>query len=257
MRRCLYSLAFLFVIAGTADAQIQSGSISGTTTDEQAAVLPGVTLTLHGVDVTQTFATDATGQYRFLNLAPGPYTVTAEFQGFATIVREHVMVEVGKNIELALQMKIAALAETITVEGGSPLIDTKQTSTSTNITSDELAKIPTSRDPFAIMRSVPGVLVNRVNVGGNETGQQSNFASKGTRPQDAVWTLDGIVITDQASPRLLPRSVYPSDGRHCATRRQCIPWSRPETSGSAESSSCLCSSGCNFCAPPSDCRTAC
>ncbi len=204
MKRCLYSLAFLLVIARTAHAQLQSGSISGTTTDEQAAVLPGVTLTLHGVDVTQTFATDATGQYRFLNLAPGPYTVTAELQGFGTIVREHVMVEVGKNIELALQMKIAALAETITVEGGSPLIDTKQTSTSTNITSDELEKIPTSRDPFAIMRSVPGVLVDRVNVGGNETGQQSNFASKGTRPQDAVWTLDGIVITDQAATGASP-----------------------------------------------------
>ena len=41
------------------------------------------------------------------------------------------------------------------------------------------------------MRSVPGVLVDRVNIGGNETGQQSNFASKGTRPQDAVWTMDG------------------------------------------------------------------
>ena len=54
-----------------------------------------------------------------------------------------------------------------------------------------------------------------------------------------------------------PRSVYPSDGRRCATRRQCIPWSRPKTSGSADSSSCLCSSGCNSCALPSDCRTAC
>src|SRR6266851_2493612 len=224
MRRCLYSLAFLFVIAGTADAQIQSGSISGTTTDEQAAVLPGVTLTLHGVDVTQTFATDATGQYRFLNLAPGPYTVTAEFQGFATIVREHVMVEVGKNIELALQMKIAALAETITVEGGSPLIDTKQTSTSTNITSDELEKIPTSRDPFAIMRSVPGVLVDRVNVGGNETGQQSNFASKGTRPQDAVWTLDGVAITDMtltgSSPTYFNYDNF--EAIHVATAGQAI-----------------------------------
>ena len=46
------------------------------------------------------------------------------------------------------------------------------------------------------MRSVPGVLVDRVNVGGNETGQQSNFVSKGTRPQDAVWAMDGVLITD-------------------------------------------------------------
>src|SRR5438105_229060 len=65
-----------------------------------------------------------------------------------------------------------------------------------HITEDELTRIPTSRDPFALMRSVPGVRVDRVNIGGNETGQQSNFTMKGTRPQDAVWTLDGVVVTD-------------------------------------------------------------
>ena len=54
------------------------------------------------------------------------------------------------------------------------------------------------------MRSVPGVLVDRVNIGGNETGQQSNFASKGTRPQDASWTLDGVEITDMAATGASP-----------------------------------------------------
>ncbi len=84
----------------------------------------------------------------------------------------------------------------MTVTAATPLVDRKATGTTTNITSDELTKIPGSRDPFALMRSVPGVLVDRVNIGGNETGQQSNFTMKGTRPQDAVWTLDGIVVTD-------------------------------------------------------------
>ena len=78
------------------------------------------------------------------------------------------------------------------------------TGTATNFTTDELTKIPTSRDPFALMRSVPGVLVDRVNIGGNETGQQSNFASKGTRPQDASWTMDGIEITDMAATGASP-----------------------------------------------------
>jgi hypothetical protein len=48
------------------------------------------------------------------------------------------------------------------------------------------------------------VLVDRVNIGGNETGQQSNFASKGTRPQDASWTMDGIEITDMAATGASP-----------------------------------------------------
>ncbi len=101
-------------------------------------------------------------------------------------------------------MKVATVAETVTVSGESPVIDTKATGTATNFTSDELQKIPTSRDPFALMRSVPGVLVDRVNIGGNETGQQSNFASKGTRPQDASWTMDGVEITDMAATGASP-----------------------------------------------------
>ena len=49
------------------------------------------------------------------------------------------------------------------------------------------------------MRTVPGALVDRVNIAGNETGQQSNFQVKATRPADATWTLDGVVITDMAA----------------------------------------------------------
>jgi len=206
MKRVIFVLALLTAIATAraASAQIQGGSISGTVKDEQGGVLPGVTVTAQGVDATQTFVTEATGEYRFLNLAPGPYKVTAALQGFTTMVRDNVMVSVGKAVELPLSLKIAAVAETITVSGESPVIDTKATGTSTNFTNDELTRIPTSRDPFALMRSVPGVLIDRVNIGGNETGQQSNFASKGTRPQDAVWTLDGIVVTDMSATGASP-----------------------------------------------------
>ena len=156
------------------------------------------------LDATQTFMTEGSGEYRFLNLAPGPYKITATLSGFTTVVREDVIVAVGRSVELPLALKIATVAETITVVGESPVIDTRATGTATNFTADELAKIPTSRDPFALMRSVPGVLVDRVNIGGNETGQQSNFASKGTRPQDAVWTLDGVDITDMAATGASP-----------------------------------------------------
>jgi len=204
MKRWSLMVALVLICAAPAIAQIQSGTISGTVSDEQGGVLPGVNVTVQGVDATQTFVTDASGGYRFLNLAPGPYKVTAELQGFTTVVRDNVIVAVGRSVELPLTLKVASVAETITVTGESPVIDTRSTGTATNFSSDELTKIPTSRDPFALMRSVPGVLVDRVNIGGNETGQQSNFSSKGTRPQDAVWTLDGVVVTDMAATGASP-----------------------------------------------------
>ncbi len=204
MRKLLTAALFALIAVLPAYAQIAGGSITGTVTDDQKAVLPGVTVTIQGSDRTLTTVTDETGKFRFLNQPPGSYTVSYELAGFSTVKREGIVVAVGRDADLSVTLKLATVAETIVVTGESPIVDTKVTGTATNFTTDELTKIPTSRDPFALMRSVPGVLVDRVNIGGNETGQQSNFASKGTRPQDASWTMDGIEITDMAATGASP-----------------------------------------------------
>lgn len=195
----LLCVAFLAVSGTVALAQLQSGNISGTVSDAQGGVLPGVTLTLTSSDRTASFTTGVDGTYRFLNLAPGSYTITAELAGFSRVVREGVVVVVGGNADIPVSMKVAAVQETVTVTGASPIVDAKAMGTATNFTQDELSKIPTSRDPWALLRSVPGVLVDRINVGGNETGQQSGYAAKGATSQQSVWTMDGIVITDMAA----------------------------------------------------------
>src|SRR5712671_1980145 len=210
MRRITAALALLLLTSLPATAQVQSGNIKGSVKDQQGGVLPGVTATISGVDATHTFVTDGSGEFRFLELAPGPYKISVGLSGFQTVVRQGVVVEVGRNVDLAPVLKVAPVAETVNVVAATPIVDRRQTGTAVNFTSDELTKIPTSRDPFALMRSVPGVLVDRVNIGGNETGQQSNFASKGTRPQDAVWTMDGINITDMAATGASP-SYYNYD----------------------------------------------
>jgi Carboxypeptidase regulatory-like domain/TonB-dependent Receptor Plug Domain len=205
MKRVLLAALVMLVTASAAFAQLGGGTLSGTVTDEQGAVLPGVTVTAIGSDRTVTAITNEAGKFRFLNLAPGQYKVSIALQGFATAVRDKIDVRVGATTDLpAMPMRVAAVSESIEVKGDSPIVDTKAMGTATNFTSDELQKIPTSRDPFALMRSVPGVLVDRVNIGGNETGQQSNFAAKGTRPQDASWTLDGVEVTDMAATGASP-----------------------------------------------------
>ena len=206
--------------------------------------LPGVTVTVQGTDISRTFTTDAEGRYRFLELAPGDYKLTSTLQGFTTNVRERVVVGVGQTVELPVTLAIGALTETVNVTAASPMVDARQTGTATNVTIDELTNIPTSRDPFSLLRSVNGVLVDRVNVGGNETGQQSNFVSKGTRPQDAVWTMDGVAITDMtltgSSPTYFNWDNFEADprrhrrpGDHPADRRP-----RARTSSSSAAPTC-------------------
>jgi hypothetical protein len=217
-------LVALACFAAPASAQSPAGSIVGHVVDATGLALPGVTVTVQGVDITQTFTTNIEGRYRFLDLAPGSYKVTSALQGFTTNVRERVVVNVGQTVDLPVTMAIGSLAETVTVTAPSPMVDGRQTGIATNVTADELTNIPTSRDPFSLLRSIPGVLVDRVNVGGNETGQQSNFASKGTRPQDAVWTMDGVAITDMtltgSSPTYFNYDNF--EAIHVATAGQAI-----------------------------------
>src|SRR5205085_2117997 len=151
---------------------------------------------LRGSDATRTIVSDGAGGFRFLDVAPGVYELKVQLQGFRAFERKNIVVGVGRTLAVNVELGIEGLTDSVTVTAPTPMLDARQTGTATNITENELTRIPTSRDPFALMRTVPGVLVDRVNIGGNETGQQSNFVVKGTRPQDAVWTLDGVVVTD-------------------------------------------------------------
>ena len=198
MRRVALALCIL-ALALPVYGQVQSGSIYGVVQDEQGGVLPGAMVTMAGPDRTASFTTDSDGRYRFLNLSPGTYKLTTTLAGFSKVVRENIVVVVGRNVDIPIMMKLATVEQSVTVTSASPIVDTKQIGTATNFTQDELAQIPTSRDPWALLRTVPGVMVDRVNIAGNETGQQSNFQSKGTRPADAVWTMDGVPITDMAA----------------------------------------------------------
>src|SRR5262249_42714412 len=146
MKRVFLAAILVLVSTGAAFAQLGGGTLSGTITDQQGAVMPGVTVTLTGSDRTLTAVTDDAGQFRFLNLAPGQYKVTMALSGFANVVRDKIEVRVGATTDLpAVAMKVASVTEAVTVTGGSPIVDTKATGTATNFTSDELQKIPTSR----------------------------------------------------------------------------------------------------------------
>jgi len=195
----ILALGLLLLIALPASAQLTGGNIYGTVADASGAALPGASLTLSGTGATLTTTSGADGGFRFLNVAPGSYRVSGSLTGFTTMVRDNIVIAVGSSVTLNLALKVASVEETITVTAETPTIDTKKTGTSTVFTQEELSKVPNSRDPWALLRTVPGVVMDRVNVAGNESGQQSNFRAKGASGNDAVWNIDGINITDMAA----------------------------------------------------------
>jgi len=217
-------LGLLIYVASPVNGQAPAGSIVGRVTDETGLAVPGVAVTVQGVDFTQSFTSDVEGRFRFVDLPPGSYRVTSSLLGFKTYIREQVVLAVGQTVDLPVRLAIGSFEQTVVVAAPSPIIDAAQTGVSTNVTADELNNVPTSRDPFAVLRSVAGVLVDRVNVGGNETGQQATFVSKGTRPQDSVWTLDGVAVTDMTltgtSPTYFNQDNF--EAIHVATAGQAI-----------------------------------
>ncbi len=189
------AFALLFASSAVLFAQAQSGNVYGTVKDEKSQPLPGVTMTMTGGGAPAVTTTDAQGLFRYLGLPPGTYKLQGTLEGFSPVVYEQVVVSVGRNTTLELTMN-QAVSETITITAESPLLDTRKVSTGATVNQTELEKIPTARDPWVILQSTPGVLVDRVNVGGNESGQQSTYTGGGDPGTNSTWSVDGVEITD-------------------------------------------------------------
>jgi hypothetical protein len=176
----------------------QPGEIFGKVTDASGGVMPGVTVTLSGPRLLQpqTAVSSATGTYRFPGLTVGAYAVKFELAGFKTFVRDGIRVEIGANVQINAALEISTVQETVTVSGETPVVDLRDTSKTSRFTQETLQSIPSARDPWVIIEQAAGVAMDRQNVGGSASGQQSNFVARGAAMTQQKWNLDGIDITD-------------------------------------------------------------
>ena len=148
----------------------QEATLTGTLTDSTAAVLPGVTVTavLEATGNTFVAVTDDRGIFR-TPLRVGEYRVTAELQGFTTIVRTGVQLLVGQTQVVNLQMSPSTLAETITVTAEAPLLKVSSSALGGNIDPKQVQEMPVQgRDWGALLLLAPGSrtttdVTNRIN----------------------------------------------------------------------------------------------
>jgi hypothetical protein len=148
---------------------------------------------------TQQQVTDTSGEAHFLNLAPGVYTVTVTLAGFNTYRNETVRVAAGTSVPLKATLQVGGVTETVQVNREAPVVDPGRQTVTTGVSYEELQQLPSARDPWVVLQTVPGVVVDRVNIGGAESGQQSNYLAKGAGLADNTWNLDGIPVTDLAA----------------------------------------------------------
>jgi hypothetical protein len=197
MRR-LFILATLFLIAaGPVLAQTQTGTITGVVTDDQGAVMPGVTVSIQSpalIGGTRTAVTNTTGSYQFSQLAPGVYSVVFQLAGFNTLRMEEIDVRVAFVSKVDGRMQVAGVEETVTVTGESPVVDVKSSVTATNIDKELFETVPSGNNPFVMAGMVPGMVTGRLDVGGNEGAQQYNLEMFGSDPGQKTFAVDGLKV---------------------------------------------------------------
>jgi hypothetical protein len=164
-RRLAGLLAFALLVVpafAVAQSQATTGVIEGTVSDPSGAPIAGATVIVKNTatNLERTLATDADGRFRALLLPLGPYKVTVSLTGFATLVREGIVLTVGQSANLALSLKVSSIQEEIVVQADSPVIETTRAESSTRINSASIQGLPNNgRNFLDFTKLTPGVSI--------------------------------------------------------------------------------------------------
>src|SRR5215469_10470538 len=178
-----------------------SGSIQGTVTDQQGAVLPGVTVQAldqeQGIVIRQT-TTDANGLFNLHPLQPGTYTVRLRAKGMKELSQLDLHLDSRQVMGLGeLRLMVGAVNETVTVESASPLVETATSDHSAVIDSRQVQEISMNgRDFQSLVRTLPGVVANDPSDFRLAFNNTDSFHVNGMRGSDNNVYLDGAVNTD-------------------------------------------------------------
>ena len=150
VRLTVLTILLAVVSAIPAYSQSATGSIEGVVLDSSGAVLPGVTVTAVHRDTaaSRSAVTDDNGLFRLPLLPVGTYEVTAELGGFSTRKQPEVVLTIGQTVTLRVEMAVAGLAETVTVSGASPVLETSRTAASSTVDETAVQNLPVNGRNF-------------------------------------------------------------------------------------------------------------
>jgi hypothetical protein len=175
LRFVTWSAAVLSVLLLLPAAALAQGAITGVVKDVSGGVLPGVTVEAASpvlIEKVRSVTTDATGQYRVVDLRPGTYSVTFSLAGFKTVKRDGIELTGTFVATVSADLTVGELNETITVSGRTPIVDVQSVRVQQTLSSDVIAAIPSSRNASGLQSLIPGLNVSQagVAVGGGDGG---------------------------------------------------------------------------------------
>ncbi len=220
MKRLSVLLIALLFIAAVSYAQEVTGEIIGKVTlAEDGTPLPGVTVTLTGQTYgVNTFITTKEGNFRFWKLTPGNYDMKFELQGFKTVNRQGIRVNILGSAAVNVAMEPGGIEEQVTVIGEVPLINTRKASVSASYTSDTVTSLPVARRTADIVNLAPGIMTPHPMIAGQGSGVAHGF---GVRNFLSEYSLDGASY----------RSTYGAGGMPAGVNTSRVEETQVTTSG--------------------------
>ncbi|MGA7931481.1 MAG: TonB-dependent receptor [Candidatus Sulfotelmatobacter sp.] len=196
-RRAISVFAVLALLAALAAAQSTS-QLNGSVTDSSGAAVAGAKLTLSNpaTGLQRTATSNGTGLYQFLDVPPGTYRLEATATGFAQFVAAKVTLVVSTPSTVPIRLQVAGVAQSVTVEAETPLINRTDASLGNVVEQDQIAELPiAARNVVELLSLQPGVAYLGDSL--NATTDTRSGAVNGVRSDQSNVTLDGIGVNDQ------------------------------------------------------------
>jgi Carboxypeptidase regulatory-like domain/TonB dependent receptor len=174
-------------------AQMDTGSVLGTVTDQSGGVIVGakVTLTNEGTGISITTLTGSDGVYKFSPVKIGSYKIDVVSQGFQTTTTSGVVVDIGANVVQNFTLRAGSVTQTIEVSAAPPLLQSQSAAVGQVVDSQSVNDLPLNGRNFTFLAQISaGVNTPQADTRGNaSTGA---FAANGLRPAQNNYLLDGI-----------------------------------------------------------------
>jgi hypothetical protein len=187
----------VLALASLPEMAAAQSTIAGTVTDATGGVLPGVSVEAASpvlIEKTRTVTTNSDGRFTIIDLRPGVYVLTFTLQGFNSVRREGIEVAANVNVPMNVELRVGAVAETITVSGATPVVDVEQASLRQVIPREQLDALPTARSYLSTGAIVPAVKISRPDMGGIQVGQGSYLSARGKSSNDDAVEIDGLDV---------------------------------------------------------------
>lgn len=189
LRRPVFTSLLILVLALALMAQEQTGNVMGKVVLGDGTGIPGVKIAAKGSALVGKLETVSrkNGDFKLFNLPSGIYDITFSCEGFKTVKREKINVELGRMYRLRVAMEPGLIREEIVISGDSPALDVRSTATSVVIPKKNFEKLPRDRDFTSIVGLAPGV--------NQEHAFDGGLSIDGASSAENVFYIDGVDTT--------------------------------------------------------------